>query len=174
LRKENKMLKRSLIAIAVLAMFAGPVLAGEVKIYPVNYPEDQKGWPGHWTYNKVEVCRINLVMCIPYWIHIVDQEPIQLFQVGDEIHHWAGSKTTAVDCNFDALLSGYVLSDAVLGTDPAGAWTVTFDPACICSCGADTTITVDVTELDLHSLGGVGGQNDVLVGVLVVEVEPCV
>lgn len=148
-------------------MLAGPVLAGEVKVEAVNIPA-YKGWPGHWVCDKVKVCDIDVIMCIPYWIHIEDQDPIKLTQV--TIHEWSGCKTTAVDCNFDATLSCYVT--AVTGV--VGEWSCSIDPANIPACGCETTICVTVKKLDLKSLPGEPTENDVKVATLTIEVIPTV
>ena len=64
LRKEKKMFKKSLIAIAMLAM-AFPAFAGSVKIHDP--------WPTQ--YVPQEITTIDVTLDVGFFIHIIRREP---------------------------------------------------------------------------------------------------
>ena len=151
------MLKKSLIAIAVLAMTI-PVFAGEMKVHE---------WPT--TYVPVEVCKIDVVMDIGYFIHIADQDAIKVVQdtsTNDPYHNYKGSKTTDVIANFSAQL---LLSAA--GTSAAGgSWGATANPSVIPTGTTSVQITVTGTGVAIDKLDG--GSKNVKVAEVTVKVLP--
>jgi hypothetical protein len=116
LRKGKKMLKKSLIAIAVLAI-AMPCFAGTLKVH------------GDWsqttviTYDPMLVATIDVLINVGYYIHLVDQDAITITQCDLAVYDYCGSYTTATVSNFRAQVSANIAADA--GSAAGGTWTIT-------------------------------------------------
>ena len=110
------MIKKSLIAIVVLAM-ALPAFAGQIKVHTP--------WPVK--YVPQEITTIDVTLDVGFFIHIKDQKPIKVHQDttagSNAFETYKGCKHTDVITNFDAMIYGEVTA-----TSPAGgSWTATFD-----------------------------------------------
>jgi len=156
-----KMLKKSLIAIALLACVM-PAFAGEKKIHDP--------WPC--APIPQEVCKIDVVMDVGYWIHFVKQDAIKVKQdslnnTADPYHTYYGCTTAeVVETNFAADLT--VSAAAVAGG--SGSWSATISPS---SVGVGSTpVTVCVTGKNVSLLGLTGGAKNVKVAVVTVMVVP--
>jgi len=156
------MLKKSLIAIAVLAI-ALPAVAGDLKVH--------KPWPTK--YVPQEITTIDVVMEVGYYIHVKDQKSIKVTQdtsASDPYKTYKGCKTTDIVSNFDAKVSGSVSKDSAAGGD----WSAKFNG------GGDVTIPAGTTnveicvygkKVDIGSLTGQAGK-EVKVATLHINVVP--
>jgi len=119
LRKEKKMLKKSLIAIAVLAMVM-PVMAATTVDAKFHKP-----WTSRTVYSYQDVQTINVVMDVGYWIEIKYDGDIKVVQdasLGDPFFSYSGCKEgIAVKTNFAATLKAKVESKSAAG----GNWSAT-------------------------------------------------
>jgi len=132
LRKEKKMLKKSLIAVALLAIVL-PAFGGQVTL-------DQKfhkPWPGQTvtTYNWQDVQTINVVMDVGYWIEIKYTGDIKIAQdatLGDPFFSYSGCiHNVAVKSNFAATIKGSVATspEAVAAGVTGAEWAATIGDA---------------------------------------------
>ena len=155
------MLKKSLIAIVVLAM-ALPAIAGQIKVH--------SPWPV--TFVPQEITVIDVILDVGFFIHIKDQKPIKVSQVSNAsnpFETYAGCKTTDIIANFSAKVWG-----KVKGLDPSkGDWSATFDGNSEVLVGAGTTnveICVMGEKVKIEKLQG--GSSDVKVADLTILVVP--
>ena len=156
------MIKKSLIAIAVLAM-ALPAFAGQIKVHTP--------WPV--AYVPQEITTIDVTLDVGFFIHIKDQKPIKVHQdtsAGTSAFEtYKGCKTTDVITNFDALIYGEVKA-----TSPAGGnWSATFDgedETQVSSPSENIEICVMGAEVKIEKLQG--GTKDVKVADLTILVLP--
>jgi len=143
------MKKSVLLGIVAVALLSVPALAGETK-----YEGD---WPGHWTWYPEweDVCIIPVKMVIPWYVHIVNQDPIWLDQVNcSEIgknpakdKDWPcfkGCNETAVECNFNIHLGCDIINKNI-----GGGMNCSVSPADIDMPGGSTTICVKAWNVDL-------------------------
>jgi hypothetical protein len=152
------MLKKSLIAIAVLAI-AMPALAGSIKIHDP--------WPT--TLVKQEVATIDVQLDVGYYIHIDDQDPITVVQdtaAADPYKTYIGEKTTDVTSNFAAVLE----CEAAAVSAAGGNWTCTLSDTLIPA--ATTNIKIDVSGTDVDIAQLVGGSKGVKVAEITIKVLP--
>jgi hypothetical protein len=155
-----KMLKKSLFAVAMLAVVM-PAFAGSVKIH--------EPWPC--SLLPQEVAKIDVVMDVGYYIQIVDQGPLEVFQdttSNDPYHTYTGCKTTDVKTNFTAQL---ILSAAGVGGS-AGNWVPTASDLIISPPGENIEICVTGTDVQIDKL--TGGAKDQKVAEITVKVLPAV
>ncbi|MCH8193008.1 MAG: hypothetical protein IIA65_03190 [Planctomycetes bacterium] len=155
------MLKKSLIAIAVLAI-ALPAVAGDIKVH-VPWPK---------AYVPQAITTIDVILDVGFFIHVKDQDPIQVHQVStadNPFTTYAGCRTTDVISNFDAKLFGKVKSTS----DAGGDWSATFDSSDEMHVHPGTTaveICVRGVKVKIEKL--VGGAKDVKVAELTIWVLP--
>jgi hypothetical protein len=157
------MLKKSLIALAVLAITI-PAVAGDVKVH--------SPWPT--TYVPQEVTTIDVVLDVGYYIHVKDQKAIKVSQdtsSSSPYTTYTGCKTTAIISNFDASVSGKMKSTSTAG----GSWSAKFDGGNTLNImadpmGQDVEICVTGTKVALEKL--VGGAKNVKVAELTIWVLP--
>jgi hypothetical protein len=184
LRKEKKMLKKSLIAIAVLAI-ALPAVAGDVKIH--------KDWPTKTIYSWQDITTIDVILDVGYYIHIVNQDDIEVSQVSidgsDPFFTYYGCSESEVVSNFHATITG----DVVATSSAGGSWSATFENLThgggavdeaeiipgtqqvnICVTGKEVKIQdlFNVDPNDPNNVTGLGGEDDVKVAELTVKVVP--
>ena len=163
------MLKKSLIAIAVLAI-ALPAVAGDLKVHDP--------WPTSYVPQKITT--IDVILDVGYYIHVKDQKPIEIFQdtsASDPYKTYKGCKTTDIVSNFEAKLSG-----SFKKIKGGGDWTATFDgngggstiPAGVTS----TKICVSVKKFNIEDLWetgkpeGLAGTKNLKVAELNIMVVP--
>jgi hypothetical protein len=157
------MLKKSLIALAVLAITI-PAVAGDVKVH--------SPWPT--TYVPQEVTTIDVVLDVGYYIHVKDQKAIKVSQdtsATNPYTTYTGCKTTKIISNFDASVSGKMSSSSPAG----GSWSAKFDGGSSVSImadpsGQDVEICVTGTKVALEKLEG--GAKNVKVAELTIWVLP--
>ena len=112
------MLKASAITVAVAALLATGVQAGEIKTHT---------WPVQFVF--LEITSIPVVMDIGYYIRIKDQDKLKIKLVQDEldIHKFVGCVAMVVESNFNAVLSasitqtGAVIGDFTVSLDTSTA-----------------------------------------------------
>jgi hypothetical protein len=153
-----KMLKKSLFAVAMLAVVM-PAFAGQLKVH--------EPWPC--APIPQEVCKIDVVMDVGYYINIVDQKAIKVVQDSsstDPYHTYVGSKKTDVKTNFNAQL---ILSAAATSA-AGGTWTPTITPSTIPAGSTQVQFCVKGTGVQIDKL--VGGAKDVPVAQITVKVMP--
>jgi hypothetical protein len=153
-----KMLKKSLIAIAVLAI-AMPAFAGKMKIHD-PWPTELK---------KVEVAKIDVIMDVGYWIEIVDQKPIKVGQDTTATNPYAtytGCKKTDVVTNFNVQL----ILEAAAASTAGGSWSATASQAVLPPGKTNIEICVTGTGVKIEKL--IGGSKDVKVAEVTVKVLP--
>jgi hypothetical protein len=152
------MLKKSLIAIAVLAI-AMPALAGSIKIHDP--------WPT--TLVEQEIATIDVQMDVGYYIHIDDQDPITVVQdttAANPYKTYTGCKTTDITSNFAANLTIEVAAVSAAG----GGWSGTITPAAIPA--GTTNVEICVTGNDVNIEALVGGSKGVKVAEATIKVLP--
>jgi hypothetical protein len=157
------MLKKSLIALAVLAITI-PAVAGDIKVH--------SPWPT--TYVPQEVTTIDVILDVGYYIHVKDQKAIKVSQdtsSSSPYTTYTGCKTTAIISNFDASVSGKASSSSAAG----GSWSAKFDGSSSVSiaanpAGQDVQICVTGTKVALEKLEG--GAKNVKVAELTIWVLP--
>jgi len=175
------MLKKSLIAIAVLAI-ALPAVAGDLKVH---------SWATQYVASTVNT-DIHVIMDIGYYIHIVNQDDIEVSQfdgIEDESPYstYWGCNLTDIVTNFNAHVTMKVSQVGNLGGDDV-EWTGYFVPAIWSASDAlaqylhktssldvnnttvSTLICVLGTDFDLTGLPG--GSTDVHVATVDFEVIP--
>jgi hypothetical protein len=153
------MLKKSLIAIAVLAI-AMPVVAGDLKVH---------NWPCQ--YQPVEVARIDVQLNVGYYIHILNQDPILVNQdstAGNPYETYVGCFNSDVESNFNATLTA-----SVKGTSAAGGkWKVTSGASHDIPAASTTPITVCVKGEEVKIGKLTGGAKKVKVAEIIFEAVP--
>jgi len=156
-----KMLKKSLIAIAVLAV-AMPAFAGQIKVH--------NDWPQICILEKQKVWEFNVTMDVGYWIKFESQSGIKVDQYGttDPYHTYHGCKTFKVKSNFLAQL----IFEATATSPANGTWTATAvpNPVPASASGTNVEICVDGTGVAIENL--TGGGDGVVVAKVVVYVLP--
>lgn len=159
------MLKKSLFAIAVVALLASVASAGRIKV--------EGEWPNVCTYQEMCFPPLDIVMDIPYYCDLESQDPIKVTQQEDAIDHFAGCVTRVLRCNFALTLkASAALTSGIDGTATAkvnGADSVDLDP-----CSHDIEICVDITGLDIKDVSDVTGKNAGQADVKIGEVTLCV
>jgi len=153
-----KMLKKSLIAIAVLAITM-PAVAGQIKIHD-PWPTELK---------KVEVCKIDVLMDVGYWIKVDNQDPFWVSQdsaSSDPYHTYKGCKKTDVLSNFNAQL----IIDVAAKSAAGGNWSGTATPSVVPPGTTNVEICVTGTKVAIEKL--TGGTKKVKVAEVTVKVLP--
>ncbi|MDH7599339.1 MAG: hypothetical protein QHH07_06855 [Sedimentisphaerales bacterium] len=152
------MIKKSLIALAVIAM-AMPAFAGKLKIHDP--------WPTQLV--PQEVCKIDVVLDVGFYIEIVDEKPIKVTQdtgSSDPAKTYTGCKKTDVKSNFAAQLIASIAGRSAAG----GNWSVTVDPSTVPAGTTNVEICVKGTGVDISKL--TGGSKNVKVAEVTIKVLP--
>jgi hypothetical protein len=168
-----KMVKKSLIAIALLAFLATTVQAGDLALNPRKFDDH---WP--WTYTALEICQIPVYMDVGYYVELVDchKKEIILKQVTcDSIGKGSGDFPCYYGCvkfkmraNFEVKLSLKLYKDPIGIID---GWEATLDNDIVPGDGADheREICVKAWKAKIYK----NAPNDkVLVGEVAVLVKP--
>jgi len=151
------MLKRSLLAVVVVALLAVGVQAGEIKTH---------NWPT--TFVSLEITSIPVVMDIGFYIRVKDQDKlrIKLVQSETDIHKFTGCVDMVVESNFDLVLSASISKTGAI----AGDYSVSLDPS---SANAGSTTVKVCAELKNANLTGQpAGTKDVQVATVKIKVKP--
>jgi len=152
------MLKKSLIALAVIAM-AMPAFAGKLKVH--------EPWPTQLV--PQEICKIDVVLDVGFYIEIVDEKAIKVeqdTQSSDPAKTYVGCKKTDVKSNFAAQL----LVSAAAASAAGGSWSATVTPNTVPAGTTNVEICVKGTSVDISKL--TGGSKNVKVAEVTVKVLP--
>jgi hypothetical protein len=151
------MLKRSVVAVAVAALLATGVRAGEIKTHD---------WPTEFI--PLEVTSIPVVMDIGYYIQIKDQDKLRIKLVQDttDIHKFTGCTDMVVESNFNMDLSATITKTGAI----AGDYSVTVDPSAVSAGSA--TVQVCATLMNAVLTGQLAGTTDVQVATVKIKVKP--
>jgi hypothetical protein len=150
-------MKKALVAMAVVALLAVSVQAGEIKLH---------NWPC--TFVSVEITSIPVVMDIGYWVKIKDQDKLKIKLVQDEtdIHKFKGCVDMKVENNFNIVLS---CSISATGAVP-GDYSCSVDPANVPAGGGTVKVCATLTKADLSKTPG--NSKDVQVATVKIKVKP--
>ena len=151
------MLKRSLLAVAVVALLAVGVQAGEIKTHD---------WPCQFV--ALEITSIPVVMDIGYYIRIKDQDKLRIKLVQDEfdIHKFTGCVDMVVESNFNLVLSASITkTGAIAGDYAVSLSTSTADVG-------STTVKVCATLTNADLASQPAGTKDVQVATVKIKVKP--
>jgi hypothetical protein len=150
-------MKKALVAMAVVALLAVSVQAGEIKLH---------NWPC--TFVSVEITSIPVVMDVGYWVKIKDQDKLKIKLVQDEtdIHKFKGCVDMVVENNFNIVLS---CSISATGAVP-GEYSCSVDPANVPSGGGTVKVCATLTKADLSKTPG--NSKDVQVATVKIKVKP--
>jgi len=168
------MLKKSLIALAILAIAVPLVSAGQV----YSDAKYHKPWESTTTYNAKTITTIDVIMDVGYWIEIDTTDSIEVYQdssIGDAFYNYSGcSGELDVNSNFNAILT--VSASAISGGTGDWSATIGLDAA---SQGGSVGITgnaandvvICVVGKDLN-LEGLARTDNLKVAVVTVKVIP--
>jgi hypothetical protein len=154
-----KMLKKSLIAVAVLAMCM-PAFAGSLKIHGT--------WPCAPIAQEMPH-KIDVIMDVGYYIELVNQDPIKVDQdstSNDPYHTYTGCDSRQVKSNFNASLTVSAAATSAAG----GSWGATITPSTVNA--GTTTVQLCVTGTGVNIDKLVGGAKAVKVAQITVKVLP--
>ena len=155
------MLKRSLIAVAAVAVLASIAPAGEIKIH---------NWPC--AFIPQEIAEIPVVMDIGYWVRIKDQDKLKIKLQQNSVHEYEGCSNMVVQCNFNVELSCSISATGAVG----GKYSCWFDDGDtnnvtpVDSPGATVSICAKVKDANLNNVAG--GTNNVQVATVKISVVP--
>jgi opacity protein-like surface antigen len=150
------MKKMVFIAVAA-ALLAAAAQAGEIKVHdwPMTEPEPI----------PQDVCTINVIMDIGYWIECVNQDD-DLELVQKTIHSYENCMTLEIRSNFRAQLSCSISATSAV----PGDYTCQLDPT-VAEVGTSyVSLCVQLHNADLS--GAVGGTSDVHVATVTIKVLP--
>jgi hypothetical protein len=150
-------MKKALVAMAVVALLAVSVQAGEIKLHE---------WPC--SFVSVEITSIPVVMDVGYWIKIKDQDKLKIKLVQDEadIHKFKGCTNMTVENNFNVVFS---CSISATGAVP-GEYSCSVDPANLPAGGGTVKVCATLIKADLSKTPG--NSKDVQVATVKVKVKP--
>ena len=167
------MVKKSLIAIALLAFLATTVQAGDAAQDIWKFDDD---WP--WTYTALEICQIPVYMDVGYYVEIFDcgKKKIELKQVTcDSIGQASKYFPCYYGCvKFQLLANFEVKLGTKLYKDPVGVinkWSAAFDDDIVPGDGAKHTREVCISAWDAEIWKNAPG-NKVKVGEVAITVKP--
>lgn len=156
------MLKKSLFAVAVVALLAAAVPAGEIKL---------DNWPV--TYVPQVITKIPVLLDVGFWVYIPDQDKLkiklaQVSQSGSTKHRYEGATNVQIRSNFDLKLSTTI---AKVGTW-AGGLESSVTPDAV-SAGTNTvSVRAVAKDVELNTGGFIGGTKDVQVATVSLRVTP--
>jgi hypothetical protein len=149
------MLKKSLFAVAAVALLAVAAQAGEIKIHE---------WPCEFIFQ--EVAQIPVVMDVGFWVKIKDQDKLKIKLSQKSIHEYEGCTDMKVECNLNISLS---CSISATGAVP-GDYSCSLNPADVDSPGGTVTVCAKLANADLG--GTPGGSKNVHVATVKIKVLP--
>jgi hypothetical protein len=128
-----KMVKKSLIAIALLAILATTVQAGDLAENPRKFDDH---WP--WTYTALEICQIPVYMDVGMYVELIDccDKEIVLKQVTcdtigkapEDFPCYKGCVTFDIRANFEVKLGTTLYDQSDVITDWAAALSIDVIP----------------------------------------------
>jgi hypothetical protein len=153
------MLKKSLFAVAAVAMLAVVAQAGELKVHDP--------WPtGGWIPQEIPDFTIPVRVDIGYWVHVKDQGNVKIKMGQDSYHTYSGCDTMDIECNFNLTLSVSIQSKGVVG----GNYSCSVNPANVDSPGGQVTVCAELKNAKLGDVSG--GSKNVHVADIKVKVVP--
>jgi hypothetical protein len=159
-RKEVKMLKKSLFAVAVVALLAATAPAGEIKIH---------NWPT--TFVPQELTDIPVLMDVGYWVYIKDQHKLKIKLSQQSITEYSGCTDVAIQCNFSlATTCSISATGAVPGKYSCKTLGGTDGDGSLDSPGGTIQVCAYLKEAKL--VGTPGGQKDIHVATVTLKVAP--
>jgi len=150
-------MKKALVAMAVVALLAVGVQAGEIKSHE---------WPC--AYVSLEITSIPVVMDVGYWVKIKDQDKLKIKLVQDEadIHKFKGCTDMVVETNFNAILSCSVDKTPAV----PGNYGCSVAPSTVAPPGGTVQVCVTLEKADFSKTPG--GSKDVQVATVKIKVKP--
>jgi len=150
-------MKKTLVAMAVVALLAVGVQAGEIKTHD---------WPC--SFVSLEITSIPVVMDIGYYVRIKDQDKLKIKLVQDEadIHKFKGCVDMVVESNFNLVLSASISKTGAIDGD----YSVSLDPSSANK--GSTTVKVCATLTKANLTGQEAGTKDVQVATVKIKVKP--
>jgi hypothetical protein len=150
-------MKKALVAMAVVALLAVGVNAGEIKTHD---------WPCQFV--ALEITSIPVVMDIGYYVRIKDQDKLRIKLVQDEqdIHKFKGCTDMVVESNFNLVLSASISKTGAIDGD----YSVSLDPSS--ASAGSTTVKVCATLVKAVLTGQAAGTKDVQVATVKIKVKP--
>ncbi len=151
------MMKGFLTIVAVFAILATGVQAGEIKTHD---------WPCQFV--ALEITSIPVVMDIGYFVRIKDQDRLRIKLVQDEndIHKFKGCIDMTVESNFNLILSASISKTGAID----GSYSVSLDPTA--ANAGSTTVKVCATLTGANLTGQPAGTKDVQVATVKIKVKP--
>jgi len=154
------MLKRSLVAVAVVALLAVSVQAGEIKSHQ---------WPCD--YKFLEITSIPVFMDIGWYMKIKDQDKLEIVLVQDatDLHKFRGCVDLNIESNFAFELSCKINKGTVVPGDYACDFPVTN----VGGVGASTIkVCAQITNANLANVTVAAGTKHVQVATVKIKVKP--
>ena len=150
-------MKKVLISLAVVALLAVGVQAGEIKTH---------SWPCQ--YVSLEITSIPVVMDIGYYIKIKDQDKLKIKLVQDEldIHKFKGCTDMVVESNFNAVLSASISKTGAVD----GEYSVSLDTSTANKGSTTVKVCATLTKAALQQQDA--GTKDVQVATVKIKVKP--
>jgi len=150
-------MKKALVAMAVVALLAVSVQAGEIKLHE---------WPC--TFVSVEITSIPVVMDVGYWVKIKDQDKLKIKLVQDEadIHKFKGCTDMTVENNFNVAFSCSISSTGAV----PGDYSCSVSPSTLPAGGGVVQVCATLVKADLSKTPG--NSKDVPVATVKVKVKP--
>jgi len=149
------MVKKSLFAVAAVALLAVAAQAGEIKIHE---------WPCEFIFQ--EVAQIPVVMDVGFWVKIKDQDKLKIKLSQKSIHEYEGCTDINVECNFNITMS---CSISATGAVP-GSYSCSINPASLSAPGGTATVCAKLKDADLSKTPG--GSKGVHVATVTIKVKP--
>jgi len=149
------MLKKSLFAVALVALLAATVPAGEIKIHD---------WPT--TFVPQELTDIPVVMDVGYWVFIDKQGDLKIKLQQKSITEYEGCTNVTMQCNFNLKAS---CSISATGAVP-GSYSCWVNDNEVNSPGG--TVQVCAKLKDAKLVGTAGGQKNIHVATVTLKVAP--
>jgi len=149
------MLKRSLIAVAAVAVLASIAPAGEIKLH---------NWPTKFI--PQEIAEIPVVMDVGFWVRIKDQDKLKIKLNQVDIHTYSGCTDMVVQCNFDLTLSCSISPTGEVG----GKYSCSINGADIFAPGGTAEVCATLKEANLGDQPG--GSKNVKVATVKISVVP--
>ena len=167
------MVKKSLIAIALLAILATTVQAGDSAANPRKFDDD---WP--WTYTALEICQIPVYMDVGYYVELIDchKKSIVLKQVScDSISKaskyfpcYFGCTKFKIRANFEVKLGTKLYKDTI---GIIKSWSVALSDDIVPGDGSQHEIEACISAWDAEIWKNAPG-NKVKVGEVAITVKP--
>ncbi|HPC95651.1 MAG TPA: hypothetical protein PLU87_11960 [Sedimentisphaerales bacterium] len=157
------MLKKSLFAVAVVALLAAMAPAGEIKIH--NWPTGG--------YIPQELTDIPVLMDIGFWCYIPDQDKLkiklsQTAQTSSGKHNYEGCTNVAIQSNFNMNISASIAKNGAVNGD----YSCSVTPNTLSVGGGTVSVCAKLTNAQLGTGGLVGGTKDLRVATVTLKVAP--